>query len=193
MEHGWERDEIERLFCFASEASACCVEEGPRAQLRRGDFFWRAKRASVALKKGRGLGWASEASLCCFGQLARTGSSDARSRSEVQNLMLRWSRTTYKSDFGFFFWPKEGRKKRENNSIVNTKKNVSQGGVGFFWSGHFWLFLFKKRGFFFNLLPTPRAARARACARARAEVGNGKKTDFFWELKKIFTGSTVAF
>ena len=66
MGHGWERDEIERLFCFASEASACCVEEGPRAQLGRGVFFWRAKRASVALKKGRGLGWASEASLCCF-------------------------------------------------------------------------------------------------------------------------------
>ena len=165
MWHGWERDEIERLFCFASEASACCVEEGPRAQLGRGVFFWRAKRASVALKKGRGLGWASEASLCwieeglrvnlehvgfgmaseaslcCFGQLARTGSSDARSRSEVQNLMLRWSRTTYKSDFVFFFWPKEGRKKRENNSIVNTKKNVSPGGVGFFWSGQFWSFL----------------------------------------------------
>ena len=87
----------------------------------------------------------------------------------------------------FFFWPKEGRKKRENNSIVNTKKNVSPGGVGFFWSGQFWSFLSKKRGFFFNLLPTPRA-RARA-----SRCWKWKKTDFFWELKKIFTGSTVAF
>ena len=123
MGHGWERDEIERWFCFASEASACCVEEGPRAELGRGDFFWRAKRASVALKKGRGLS-SGTAVLAWRAKRASValGSSDARSRSEVQNLMLRWSRTTYKSDFGFFFWPKEGRKKREMNSIVDTKK-----------------------------------------------------------------------
>ena len=177
MGHEWERDEIERWFCFASEASACCVEEGPRAELGHGGF-----------------GLASEASLCCIGQLTRTA---PETHGQLRRTVPEWGPKSYapvKPDnvqiqFNsqiFFFWPKEGRKKRENNSIVNTKKNVSPGGVGFFSSGQFWLFLFKKIAFFFNLQPTPR--------RARANRGwKWEKIDFFWELEKLVTGTPVAF
>ena len=150
------------------------------------------RRRAASSARARCFFLASEASLCCIGQLTRTA---PETHGQLRRTVPEWGPKSYapvKPDnvqmqirFWFFFWPKEGRKKRENNSIVNTKKNVSPGGVGFFWSGQFWLFLLKKR-VFFNLLPTARA-------RARIEVGNEKKTDFFWELKKLFTGTPVAF
>ena len=91
----------ESWLSLASEASACCVEEGPRAELGRGDFVLASEASLCCIEEGPraelghdGFGLASEASLCCIGQLTRTapethGPGDARSRSEVQNLMLR--------------------------------------------------------------------------------------------------------
>ena len=124
-----------------------------------GGFVSRAKRAPVASKKGCALTsgaviffgerseplllWRRAAGLArarrfSLGErseplllwAARThGPGDARSRSEVQNLMLRWSRTTYKSDFGFFFLTKRRQKKtREQFNSEYEKKRLPRRG-----------------------------------------------------------------
>ena len=156
------RDEIERWFCFASEASACCVEEGLRVNLGRGDIFWRAKRASVALSSSH----------------ARQNSKSGP-RTEVQNLMLRRSRTTYKSDFVFFLTKRRQKKTREHfNSEYEKKRLPRRGWVLLKWP--ILVIFVKKKRVFFQFATY--AARARARAREpRLEME--KKRIFFENWK----------
>ena len=135
MGHEWERDEMERWFCFASEASACCVEEGLRVNLGRGDFFWRAKRASVALKKGCGpssgtavFAWRAKRASVAL------GSSHARPRRRT---VPEWGPKSYapvKPDnvqirFWFFFLTKRRQKKtREQFNSEYEKKRLPRRG-----------------------------------------------------------------
>ena len=65
---------------MASEASICCVEEGPLVSFGRGDFVLASEATLCCIEAGArafvlghgGFGLASEASLCCIGQLTRT-------------------------------------------------------------------------------------------------------------------------
>ena len=175
---------------MASEASLCCAEDGPRAQLGRGDLVL-----------------ASEASLCCFEEGAR---ALARARrfwlGERSEPLLHWAGHTHgrgdaraaqthgpgvrskilcSGEAGqrtnqilvFFLTKRRQKKTREQfNSEYEKKRLPRRRWVLLKWP-ILVIFVKKKRVFF-------QFATYGARARARIEVGNEKKR-IFLRIEKI--------